>query len=210
MHLQPPHYPQPRQTNLSSLPWYPHASRNLLHSSLTPHNLNGRVSWFVHRLTDPSCSRQALKIPILEELHWHFTKAFIFTNSYLHYFCCFFLCILGSLHPSGYEPFFCPLYISSSPQGIHTPSPTPLPRDMSPLQAARGPDSTARWEHQTDPGHFCCRKTEGPKETGKIAVKKGMACSPSPQAVIPDSLLGYCGLETTTYREGRVSSSQSP
>lgn len=74
----------------------------------------------MHRRTDPSCSRQALKIPIfLEELHWHFTKAFIFTNSYLHYFCCFLLCILGSLHPNGhYESFFCPPYIPSAPTGF--------------------------------------------------------------------------------------------
>lgn len=69
VHLQPPQCPQPRQPNLCSLPWYPCASRNLP-SSLNPHPISDRVCWSVHRLTDPSCSRQALEMPIfLEELH---------------------------------------------------------------------------------------------------------------------------------------------
>lgn len=118
----------------------PRASRNLLHSSLNPHNVSDRRCSLVHRLTDPSSSRQGLKISIcLEELHWYFTEACIFTNSYLHYFHCFYV------HPN--EAFFCKS-ISTSPHGIHTPSPTPLPRDIHPPAAGSQENSQRPRQHR--------------------------------------------------------------
>lgn len=104
----------------------------------------------------PCCScvfyRHTLKIPVfLEKVHWHFTRAFIFTNSCLHYFCCFLLCILGSLYPNGhYEPFFCPLHISSSPRGSHTPSPTPLPIVIHPPAAGSQENSQRPRQHSQE------------------------------------------------------------